>query len=176
MRQFITLPGFSSSEARDPASDFEELLPSLAHFADAAERHHTWVWPSIRIGGDVGPRSTICAAARRGRSRWPSLDGNRVLTLTQLRFIDRDEAVHFLGQPCSGKTHLAIALGVEVVKAGRSVYFCTLPELDHFAGQGRAKAACASACVSDVRRLCSNGKCRGRQFQVVVIVELYQPS
>src|SRR5215469_16315330 len=67
-------------------------------------------------------------AASRGRSRWPSLDGNRVLTLTQLRFIDRDEAVHFLGQPCSGKTHLAIALGVEVVKAGRSVYFCTLAE------------------------------------------------
>ena len=44
-------------------------------------------------------------------------------------FIDRHEVVHFLGQPGCGKTHLAIALGVEAVKAGRGVYFCTLAEL-----------------------------------------------
>ena len=31
--------------------------------------------------------------------------------------------------PGCGKTHLAIALGAEVVKAGRGVYFCTLAEL-----------------------------------------------
>ena len=37
--------------------------------------------------------------------------------------------VHFLGQPGCGKTHLAIALAVEAVKAGRSVYFTTLAEL-----------------------------------------------
>jgi DNA replication protein DnaC len=59
----------------------------------------------------------------------PSLDRNRILTLAQLEFIDRHEVVHFLGQPGCGKTHLAIALGVEAVKAGRSVYFCTLAEL-----------------------------------------------
>ena len=29
----------------------------------------------------------------------------------------------------TGKTHLAIALGVEAVKAGRSVYFVTLADL-----------------------------------------------
>jgi DNA replication protein DnaC len=46
----------------------------------------------------------------------------------QLEFIDRHK-VHFLGQPGCGKTRLAIALGVEEVKAGRSVYFCTLAEL-----------------------------------------------
>jgi DNA replication protein DnaC len=59
----------------------------------------------------------------------PSLDRNRILTLAQLAFIDRHEVVHFVGQPGCGKTHLAIALGVEAVKAGRSVYFCTLAEL-----------------------------------------------
>ena len=59
----------------------------------------------------------------------PSLDRNRILTLAQLEFIDRHEVVHFLGQPGCGKTHLAIALGVEAVKAGRGVYFCTLAEL-----------------------------------------------
>ena len=57
----------------------------------------------------------------------PSLDRNRILT--ELDFIDRHEVIHFLGQPGCGKTHLAIALAVEAVKAGRSVYFTTLAEL-----------------------------------------------
>ena len=33
------------------------------------------------------------------------------------------------GQPGCGKTHLALALGVEAVKAGRSVYFSTLADV-----------------------------------------------
>jgi len=37
--------------------------------------------------------------------------------------------VHFLGPPGTGKSHLATALGVEAVKAGRGVYFCTLADL-----------------------------------------------
>jgi DNA replication protein DnaC len=59
----------------------------------------------------------------------PSLDRNRILTLAQLEFIDRHEVVHFIGQPGCGKTHLALALGVEAVKAGRSVYFSTLADV-----------------------------------------------
>lgn len=59
----------------------------------------------------------------------PSLDRNRILTLAGLDFIARHEVVHFLGQPGCGKTHLAIALAVEAVQAGRSVYFTTLAEL-----------------------------------------------
>lgn len=59
----------------------------------------------------------------------PSLDRNRILALAQLDFIDRNEAIHFLGQPGCGKTHLALALAVEAVKAGRSVYFATLADI-----------------------------------------------
>ena len=59
----------------------------------------------------------------------PSLDRNRILALAQLDFIDRHEVIHFLGQPGCGKTHLALALAVEAVKAGRSVYFATLAEI-----------------------------------------------
>ena len=59
----------------------------------------------------------------------PSLDRNRILTLAQLEFIDRHEVVHFVGQPGTGKSHLALALGVEAVRAGRSVYFATLADL-----------------------------------------------
>jgi DNA replication protein DnaC len=59
----------------------------------------------------------------------PSLDRNRILALAQLDFIARAEVVHFLGPPGTGKSHLATALGVAAVKAGRSVYRCTLAEL-----------------------------------------------
>lgn len=59
----------------------------------------------------------------------PSLDRNRILALAQLDFIERHEVVHFLGPPGTGKSHLAIALGLEAVKAGKSVYFATLAEI-----------------------------------------------
>jgi DNA replication protein DnaC len=59
----------------------------------------------------------------------PSLDRNRILALAELSFIERCEVVHFLGPPGTGKSHLAVALGVEAVKAGRSVYFVTLADL-----------------------------------------------
>lgn len=59
----------------------------------------------------------------------PSLDRNRILTLAELGFIERKQSVHFLGPPGVGKSHLAIALGVQAVKAAKSVYFTTLAEL-----------------------------------------------
>jgi len=59
----------------------------------------------------------------------PSLDRGRILALAQLEFITRNEVVHFLGPPGTGKSHLARALGVAAVKAGRRVYSATLAEL-----------------------------------------------
>lgn len=59
----------------------------------------------------------------------PSIDKDRILALAQLDFIDRHETVHFLGQSGCGKTHLAIALGVEAIRRGRAVYFSTLADL-----------------------------------------------
>jgi DNA replication protein DnaC len=57
----------------------------------------------------------------------PSLDRGRIMALAELKFIDRSEAVH--GPPGTGKSHLGVALGVEAVKAGRSVHFITLADL-----------------------------------------------
>jgi len=59
----------------------------------------------------------------------PSLDRDRILALAELQFIDRNEVVHLLGPPGTGKSHLAVALGIEAVKAGRSVYFTTLADI-----------------------------------------------
>ncbi len=59
----------------------------------------------------------------------PSLDKNRILALAELKFIDHAEVVHLLGPPGTGKSHLATALAVEAIKAGRSVYFSTLADI-----------------------------------------------
>ncbi|CAA2158514.1 Insertion sequence putative ATP-binding protein [Methylobacterium brachiatum] len=59
----------------------------------------------------------------------PSLDRERIMALAELTFIDRAEVVHLLGPPGTGKSHLATALAVEAVKAGRNVVFSTLADL-----------------------------------------------
>ena len=59
----------------------------------------------------------------------PSLDRNRIMALAGLDFIDRHEVVHLIGQSGTGKSHLAVALGVEAVRAGRSVYFSPLADI-----------------------------------------------
>ena len=59
----------------------------------------------------------------------PSLNRGRVQALAQLGFVDRREVLHLLGPPGTGKSHLAAALGVEAIRAGRSVYFMTLADL-----------------------------------------------
>ena len=59
----------------------------------------------------------------------PALDRGRVQALAQLGFVDRREVLHFLGPPGTGKSHLAVALGVEAIRAGRSVYFMSLADL-----------------------------------------------
>ncbi len=59
----------------------------------------------------------------------PSLDRNRIMALAELEFINRCEVVHLLGPPGTGKSHLAVALGVTAVRAGKSVYRATLAEL-----------------------------------------------
>ena len=59
----------------------------------------------------------------------PSLDRNRIMALAGLDFIDRHEVVHFIGQSGTGKSHLAVALGVEAIRAGRSVYFSPLADI-----------------------------------------------
>jgi DNA replication protein DnaC len=83
----------------------------------------------IKTALRMGRLSTIKTLAGFDFSFQPSLDRDRILTLAQLGFLARHEVVHFLGPPGTGKSHLATALGVEAVKAGRSVYFSTLADL-----------------------------------------------
>ena len=59
----------------------------------------------------------------------PSLDRNRIPALAALDVIERAEVVNLLGPPGTGKSHIATALAVEAVRAGKGVYFIPLADL-----------------------------------------------
>jgi len=59
----------------------------------------------------------------------PSIDERFIRELASLAFLERKENLLFLGPPGVGKSHLAVALGVEALLQGIGVYFTTLSHL-----------------------------------------------
>lgn len=59
----------------------------------------------------------------------PSIDERQIRELATLRFVSHGENLLLLGPPGTGKTHLAIALGVLAISQGVSVYFLTVADL-----------------------------------------------
>jgi DNA replication protein DnaC len=114
----------------------------------------------IKMALQTARLTTIKTLSGYDFSFQPTLDRSRVLALAELEFVERRQCVHFLGPPGTGKSHLAIALGVEAVKAGKSVYFATLAEL-----------------VDSMRKAEREGKLRDRvrflsRYSVLVVDEI----
>ena len=59
----------------------------------------------------------------------PSIDPRQIKELSTLAFAARKENVILLGPPGVGKTHLSVALSIEALRGGMTVYYTTLPRL-----------------------------------------------
>ena len=59
----------------------------------------------------------------------PSVNENQIKELSSLSFLEQQENIIFIGNPGVGKTHLAVALGIEAAKHRNSVYFITCHNL-----------------------------------------------
>ena len=59
----------------------------------------------------------------------PSINKDVINDLATLRFIEEKKNVLFIGNPGVGKTHLAVALGIEAARHRNSVYFITCHNL-----------------------------------------------
>ncbi|MFX3619017.1 MAG: IS21-like element helper ATPase IstB [Sporolactobacillus sp.] len=62
-------------------------------------------------------------------SLMPSLNRNHFLTLAKGEFVRKKENVIFLGNSGTGKSHLAIGLGIEMIQNGFKTKFITASEL-----------------------------------------------
>lgn len=59
----------------------------------------------------------------------PRLNKDEILDLKNLRFIENNENIVFMGTPGVGKTHLAISVGIECAKNRYQTYFINCNEL-----------------------------------------------
>lgn len=59
----------------------------------------------------------------------PGIDTRQMKELSTLAFVARSENVVFLGPPGVGKTHLAVGLALQALRAGLTVYFVSLSQL-----------------------------------------------
>lgn len=59
----------------------------------------------------------------------PSIDRRQIKELSTLAFVERSENVIFLGPPGVGKTHLAVGLGMQALRNGKTVYYVTTSQL-----------------------------------------------
>ncbi len=72
-------------------------------------------------------------------SEMPQLKEKEIRLVAECDFINRSENVCFIGQTGTGKTHLAIALGMEACKKKHSVLFCNAAELVNLLVESRSK-------------------------------------
>ena len=70
----------------------------------------------------------------------PSVDKKQIAELLTLRFIENRENVLLLGPPGVGKSHIAVALAVETIAKGYSVYFVTMQHLIDYLSEGSEPA------------------------------------
>ena len=71
----------------------------------------------------------------------PDIDRAAIEALATLKFIDEHQIALFLGKPGTGKTHLALAIGLRAVHRGYSVFCSSVKRLSAQIAAARSKNA-----------------------------------
>jgi len=110
----------SGSPSEPPAEFLHRLLE-----AEQEERYSRYMHARLRMA-NFPYHKTL---ADFDFSFQPSVDERQIRELASLTFIQEGSNVIFLGPPGVGKTHLAVALGMEAIRQRMSVYFVTMQKL-----------------------------------------------
>jgi len=103
------------------AKDSKTTMEVLDHLLEQERKHRDAAAINRRMKSAVFPvRKTL---EEFDFEFQPSVDKTVIKDLSTLRFVHNTENIVLLGPPGVGKSHLAVALGIEAVKAGFSVYF-----------------------------------------------------
>ena len=93
----------------------------------------------VEMAGKIAHFPTVRDLGGFDFSAQPSLDPGHIRDLAACRWVAHGEALLLLGPPGVGKTHLAIALGREAIRAGYSVLFVAAPALVAALAKGHAE-------------------------------------
>jgi DNA replication protein DnaC len=118
------------------ATELDEILR-------AQKKTISFDWLSTLLSAEIDARRASAVESRLRRAEFPEVttleafnwefnpDINRALIeeLATLEFIHRRDVALFLGKPGTGKTHLALALGVRAVHSGVRVYCSSMKRL-----------------------------------------------
>lgn len=115
-----------------------------AHNAESLKQKHSYLeFLAALVDGELAARENKALAKR---VKWacfpvtktleefdfdfqPKLDVKLLKTLATCEFVEKRENVLLVGQPGTGKTHLAIALGMKAIEKGFDVRFTTIQDL-----------------------------------------------
>jgi len=112
--------GFEAAarQAQQEAFSYEQYLLELTERECQTRRQNRI--ERLRRQSRLPPEKTLGAFDLK---RLPAKLRQQVRTLLDGSFLDRRDNVLAFGNPGSGKTHLVCAIGLELVQAGRPVYF-----------------------------------------------------
>lgn len=111
-------------QARETGQSYESFLLDLAH-RELEQRLANRLKRRLK----EARFPVLKTLEKTGVTRWPGLEGREIRELAEGNWIQQHENLVLVGRHGTGKTHAAIALGVEACRRGHRVLFSTAAQL-----------------------------------------------